>query len=115
MKYAIPSIGNKGLDDQLDGHFGRAPFFTLWNEETDEIEVIENRSDHFGGIGLPAEFLTKYCNGIICGGIGTRAISLCEQLGLRIMVGANGTVRQVISDFKEGKLKEATPGDGCKH
>ena len=115
MKYAIPSNGNRGIEDELNVHFGRAPFFTIWDEDTGNIEVIANESDHFGGVGLPAEFLKNHCNGIICGGIGSRAISLCEQLGLRVIVGAGGSVKQVISDFKEGKLREATPGDGCKH
>ncbi len=115
MKYAIPTIGNKGLEDELNGHFGRAPFFAIWDEETEVIEVIANESNHFGGVGMPAEFLAKHCDGIICGGIGMKAISLCEQIGLRVLVGADGSVKKVISDFKEGKLREATPGDGCKH
>ena len=115
MKYAIPSLGDKGLDEELGYHFGRSPFFTIWDEETNEIEIIENRSDHFGGKGLPAEFLKEHCNGLICGGIGSRAISLCSQLGLRVFVGAEGKISKVIADFKEGKLREATTDDGCKH
>ena len=115
MKYAIPSIGNKGWEDEISGHFVRAPFYTIWKEETNEIEVIANTSDHFGGKGLPPEFLSEHCNGLICGGIGTRAIALCEQLGIKVIVGAGGTIKQVISDFKNGKLRIANPGDGCKH
>ncbi|MHA1667799.1 MAG: NifB/NifX family molybdenum-iron cluster-binding protein [Candidatus Heimdallarchaeaceae archaeon] len=115
MKYSIPIVGNKGLDERVSEHFGRAPYYAIWNEETDEIEILDNSSEHFGGRGLPAELLAQYSDGILCGGIGSRAISLCEQLGLKVYVGAYGTVREVIAKFKEGKLKEATSKDGCNH
>ena len=115
MKYAMPSKGNRGLNDELAYHFGRAPYFTIWDEETNEIEIVENRSDHFGGKGLPAEFLKQHCDALICGGIGSRAVALCSQIGLRLFVGAEGMISKVISDFKEGKIREATRDDGCKH
>jgi predicted Fe-Mo cluster-binding NifX family protein len=115
LKYAIPSQGKKGLEEELGYHFGKSPFFTIWDEKTNEIEVIENSSEHFGGIGLPAEFLAKQCNGLICGGIGSRAISLCSELGLKVFVGAEGKIKEVIADFTAGRLREATMDDGCSH
>ncbi|MHA1955160.1 MAG: NifB/NifX family molybdenum-iron cluster-binding protein, partial [Candidatus Heimdallarchaeaceae archaeon] len=69
MKYAIPTKGNKGWEDEIDHHFGKAPFFTIWNEKTSEIEVVENVGEH-SGVCLPVDFLVERCNALICGGIG---------------------------------------------
>ena len=115
MKYAIPTKGNKGLDDEIDHHFGKAPFFTIWNEQTSEIEIVENVGDHAHGVCLPADFLAERCNGLICGGIGRRAIQRCSQLGLAVYIGAEGSVKNIISAYKEGQLKLASTGDGCEH
>ncbi len=115
MKYAIPTISTKGRSDEINPHFGRAQFFAIWDEETDEIQVLENQSNHFGGKGLPAEFLNEHCDGIICSGIGVKAIDLCDQIGMKLYTGAHGSVEDTIEAFKAGKLKEATSSDGCTH
>lgn len=115
MKFAIPVEDNKGLNSEIGFHFGRVPFFVIWDEEEDSINVIDNRSSHRGGAKLPAEFLADHCNGILCSGIGSRAISLCKEHGVRVFMGASGTVKETIELFKSGKLNEASPDEGCQH
>lgn len=115
MKYAIPVKGTNTWDELVETHFGRAPYFAVWDKETDEVIIVKNESNHFGGVGMPAEFLSDKCNGLICGGIGIKAIQLCNQLGLSVYVGASGTVKTTVEDFKMGKIKEAAHGDGCVH
>ncbi|MHA1399873.1 MAG: NifB/NifX family molybdenum-iron cluster-binding protein [Candidatus Heimdallarchaeaceae archaeon] len=115
MKYAVPIMEKNGWESNISAHFGRCPFYAIWDEETNELEIIENNSSHFGGVGMPAEFLANHCNAIICSGIGSKAIQLSEQLGVAVYVGAEGTVRQTIENFKNGVLKQATSNDGCHH
>ncbi len=118
MKYAIP-LDNKDDKDERNSivgqHFGHVPYFAIWDEETDTINVIENRSDHKGGVGLPMEFLADKCDVVLLKAAGARAVSLGAQLGLQVYMGANGSLKETIGFFKEGKLHKATQDDGCKH
>ena len=115
MKLAIPCDENKEWNSTVGYHFGRVPFFAIWDEESDHLEMIDNKSSHRGGTKLPADFLAEKCNGIICKGIGSRAISLCNNLGVKVYLGAGDTVESTIDLFKRGELREATLDEGCKH
>ena len=112
-KYAIPTDGTNGWDELVCPHFGRSRYYAIWDNEKNSLDFIKNESEHFGGLGMPAEFLADKCNAILCSGIGSRAIMLCERLGLGVYVGANGTIKDTINAFKEGKLKLASATDGC--
>ncbi|MHA1217246.1 MAG: NifB/NifX family molybdenum-iron cluster-binding protein [Candidatus Heimdallarchaeaceae archaeon] len=115
MKYAVP-LDNKDEWGSIVGqHFGHVPYYAIWDDETDTIDIIENRSNHKGGIGLPMEFLADKCDVVICKGAGARAVSLGAQLGLEVYMGAQGSLKDTINFFKEGKLHKATQDDGCKH
>jgi predicted Fe-Mo cluster-binding NifX family protein len=115
MKYAIPIDNMESWDSEIGYHFGRVPFFAIWNDEDDSLDIIENKSSHRGGTKLPAEFLADHCNGILCSGIGSRAISLCKQYDVRVFMGATGTVKDTVEMYKAGKLNEASPDEGCQH
>jgi predicted Fe-Mo cluster-binding NifX family protein len=115
MKYAIPIIDKNDRSSLVGEHFGRVPFYGIWDDENDSLEIIPNESNHFGGVGLPAEFLATKSEAIICKGIGRRAIDLCTQLGVILFVGATGTVQETIDLLKSGKLKRADQKDGCDH
>ena len=115
MKYAIPVLNDNGWDTSVGEHFGRVPLYCIWDDESDTIVIIPNASNHFGGVGMPAEFLATKADGIICKGIGAKAIDLCNNLGLKLYVGAPDTVRETVRFMKEGKLPEATRKDGCSH
>lgn len=113
MKYAIPVEGTKGWDEAVCPHFGRAEYYAIWDNETNKLTTIRNESSHFGGYGMPAEFLATKANAILCSGIGNRAIALCNELGLGVYVGAKGTVKDTIELFKKGQLTQASETDGC--
>jgi predicted Fe-Mo cluster-binding NifX family protein len=115
MKFAIPVEDDKGWNSKIGYHFGRVPFFVIWDEKENSVNTIENRSSHRGGAKLPAEFLADHCNGILCSGIGSRAITLCQQHNVRVFMGATGTVEETVNLYKAGKLKEANPDEGCQH
>lgn len=115
MKVCIPTLGYDGLEDFVYEHFGKAPTFTIYNTETNEVKVIENKSEHFGGKGLPAENLAREgVNIILCSSVGLRAISFLQQLGIEVFVGANGKVKDVIKAWKDGKLSKAGLNNACK-
>ncbi len=47
--------------------------------------------------------------------MGARAISMFKQFGIKVYMGAVGTVRDAINQYFEGKLIEADEHMGCIH
>jgi predicted Fe-Mo cluster-binding NifX family protein len=108
-------MGEKGLDEAVGEHFGRVPNYTIYDTETEQVEVIPNTSEHMGGRGLPPEVISKANVDImLCGGLGRRAIMLFEQFGIMVYVGAYGTVRDAIQMWKDGRLDPATDENACR-
>ena len=116
MRIAIPTHSG-GLDDLICEHFGRAPTFTIYDTETGEVEVIENRTEHFGGFGRPPELLRSLgVDVVICCGMGVKAIALFKSYGIGVYVAPNGMrVRDAIERFLNGMLVEADESFGCRH
>jgi predicted Fe-Mo cluster-binding NifX family protein len=115
MKVGIPSMGEKGLEEQVGQHFGRVTHYTIVDLDNNEVEVIANTSHHMGGSLQPPELLKKEgVNVMLCSGLGRRAINLFEQMGISVYIGASGKVRDAITEFKNGNLQQATISDGCQ-
>ena len=115
MKVGIPSMGEKGLDEQVGQHFGRVSHYTIIDLETDTINVIQNTSNHMGGLLDPPKLLKKEgVDVMICAGLGRKAINLFEQMGIDVYIGASGLVRDAVTAFKDGSLQQATMSDGCQ-
>ena len=115
MKICVPSLGKKGLEEKVGEHFGRVPFYTIYDTETEEVKVIENTSEHMGGVGYPAEIIAR--NGVeimLCCGLGRRAIQMFEEFGIMVYIGASGTVKDAIQMWKNGKLEAATDENACR-
>ncbi|MFX1519379.1 MAG: NifB/NifX family molybdenum-iron cluster-binding protein [Promethearchaeota archaeon] len=115
MRISVPSMGTKGLAEEVSPHFGRAPIFTIYDTETEKVEVVPNTSTHMGGQGYPPELMhVNRVDIMLCSGLGPRAVQMFEQLGIRVYVGAMGTVKTTIDAWKNGTLQEATDENVCK-
>jgi len=67
-----------------------------------------------GGQGYPPEIMAKEGVDImVCRGLGRRAISMFEQLGIEVYIGASGTVRDAVAAFKQETLQKASERDAC--
>jgi len=107
-------MGNDGLDNLVGEHFGRVPTYTIVDLDTNEIKVVPNTSHHMGGQGNPPEIMAREgVNVMVCRGLGRRAISLFEEMGIDVYIGATGTVKDAIDAFKQDKLQKANIGDAC--
>ncbi len=114
MKVCVPTMGENGLDNLVGEHFGRVPTYTIVDLETDDIKVVPNTSEHMGGRGQPPEIMAKEgVSVMICKGLGRRAITLFEELGIEVYIGASGTVKDAVNAFKQGKLQKAGAADAC--
>ncbi|MHA2245827.1 MAG: NifB/NifX family molybdenum-iron cluster-binding protein [Candidatus Hodarchaeales archaeon] len=115
MRVCIPSETKGGLNDQIGYHFGRVPSYTIYDDNTKEVEIVQNTSTHMGGTKLPAELLREQnIDVMICGGLGRRAIQLFEQYGIEVYIGAQGTVEDAIEQYNQDKLRMATDKDACE-
>jgi predicted Fe-Mo cluster-binding NifX family protein len=116
MRISVPSMGNRGLEEEVSPHFGRAPFFTIYDTTTEKVvEIVQNTSQHMGGIGYPPELMRAHRVAVmLCSGLGPRAVQMFEQLGIQVYVGAMGTVENTINAWKRGNLQEATDETVCK-
>jgi len=114
MRVSIPTRDENGLEGIVEQHFGKAPTYTIIDTETDQVIVIPNTSEHMGGVGLPPEYLNQ--NGVdvmLCGGLGFKAVRMFESYGIKVFVGAGGTVRETFEAWKAGKLQNATAENSC--
>ena len=114
MKICIPTIGDNVMNDHVGEHFGRVPTYTIVNLDTNEVKVIQNTSEHMGGTGYPPEIMAREgVNIMVCRGLGRRAITMFEDMGIEVYIGAFGTVKDAIEDFKQGRLQKAGLSDAC--
>jgi predicted Fe-Mo cluster-binding NifX family protein len=103
------------LNAAVSEHFGRAPAFTVVDMANNEVKIIQNAGEHFGGSGnTPEQVVAAGAEILLCSGLGPRAITAFEQLGIEVYVGARGTVKDAIKAFQAGELTEAREGNACK-
>ena len=111
----IPTDGPGGLDDRVGEHFGRVPAYTMVDTETGDVRVVENTSEHAGGVGLPAEILANLgIDVLLCQGAGRRALQILSEKGIQVCVGVSGTVREAVDAWKTNALTPAGEGDACQ-
>ncbi len=115
MKICIPTMGEGGMQEAVCQHFGRAPAFTMIDLDNGEIKVLPNEGQHMGGMGLPTE--TIFAAGVqvmIVGGLGPKAVAMFNQEGVDVFVGATGTVKDAIDDWRSEMLSRASLDNACK-
>ena len=115
VKIVIPTNNNNGLDDDIAEHFGRCNTYTFLNKNGEVMEIIDNISEHMGGIGLPPELMKKHeADILLCKDLGPRALILCKELGIEIYVRQAETVKEIFEMWKNDKIKKAGTEDICE-
>ena len=115
MKIVIPTNNKKGLNDKIADHFGRCKTYTFLDKKGEVIEIIDNTSEHMGGMGLPPELMKKHgADILLCKDLGPRALNLCRELGIEVYVCQAKTVKEIFEMWKNNKIKKAGAEDVCK-
>ncbi len=113
MRIAISADNNNGLDSVVSPHFGRCSYFVLVDLEGPEIAAVDAVENPYYGNHrpgqVPAFINSQRVNVMLTGGMGRRAIMFFEELGIRPLTGAAGTVRQSLERYLAGALGEAAP------
>lgn len=117
MKVVVTASG-ADLDAPVDPRFGRCSFFVFVDTDTMAVEAVENPAAvAAGGAGVQAaQFVVdKGAEAVITGNVGPNAMAGLKAAGVKVYVGAEGTVRESVELFKEGRLQEATSATASPH
>lgn len=115
MKIIVPTDSKKGIKDTVAQHFGRCQTYTLLDEKGNLLKIIDNTSEHMGGVGLPPELMKKQgADVLLCKELGPRALNLCQELGIKVYVCQAKTVGEIFGLWQDKKIKKAGQVDICK-
>lgn len=117
MRICIPTETNEGISAKVYGHFGSAPYFTVYDSEKDSFEVIDNSDQHHAhGTCHPMGALDdKNIDAVVCGGMGARAVQKLNEGGIKTYRAVVGTVGEITKKYKQGELEEITIKNSCTH
>jgi len=110
MKVAVTAVGND-LEAVVDPRFGRAPYFVI--VETDDMSfaaLANEAADASGGAGPAAAqaVADAGAQAVVTGNCGPNAHRTLEAAGIKVFLGAAGTVREAVERYLGGEYGEAT-------
>ncbi len=107
MKIAVTSTGSD-LDAEVDPRFGRAAFILVVDEDTINVEVIDNEENvnAFKGAGINAATAIhdKGASVLLTGYCGPNAFKTLSAANIKVVQSVSGTVQEALRTFKEGKM-----------
>ncbi len=118
MKICITSQGDK-LDSQVDPRFGRAAKFIMYETETKEFTVVDNKQNlqaaQGAGIQAGQNVASSGAKAVITGHCGPKAFQTLFAAGMEVYTGAEGTVAEAIQAWTDNKLQKASKADVVGH
>jgi len=105
---------------QLAQHFGRAPYFAVFDFNEDgtvaKSNVHPNSGEHSGGRGHAHDNVLKLNpNVVIVHGMGPRGIANFQNHNIAVLKASSGQVDEVLSVYHQGGLTELTEGCADAH
>jgi len=118
MKIAVSSTGTEPSSN-VDLRFGRAPFFLIFDSESEDFEVISNEenSQMAQGVGIQAAQLmaSKGVQILISGKVGPKAYSALKMAGIEPVTFQGGTVSEAVEMARDGKLPKLSGPNAGGH
>lgn len=118
MKVVVSSSG-QSLDSSVDPRFGRAAFFVVFDTDTGAGEAHDNAQNLNAaqGAGIQAaETVARLgAEAVITGHCGPKAFRALSAAGIKVVVGAEGSVNAAIEAFKSGALAPTDAANAQGH
>jgi predicted Fe-Mo cluster-binding NifX family protein len=120
MKICVPTNDERGLEAEVCEHFGSAPFFTLVETESGEIEILENARPGgrlHGGCSPLGQLRPHSIDAIVCRGIGRGALLGLQERAIQVLVsdaGVEQRVQDILVAVRDGRLEEASTQNACQ-
>lgn len=109
MKIAIPSAG-KTLESAVDGRFGRAFGFIVYNTDDDTFSVADNSQNlnaaQGAGIQAAQNVASTGAEAVIAPSFGPKAFRVLKAAGIKAFISSAATVQDALEEYKSGKLIE---------
>jgi predicted Fe-Mo cluster-binding NifX family protein len=104
-----------GLQSEVYGHFGSAPAFIVVETDTNSVISIQNKDMHHahGSCNPLKKLNNQQVDAMVVGGIGTGALTILNQSGIKVLQAQAPSVHENIALLKEGKLPEFSPQHTC--
>jgi predicted Fe-Mo cluster-binding NifX family protein len=117
MTLCIPTMDQAGLQARISTHFGRAPCYTLVDDDQAGVEVrvvLNHHAAHgHGQCSLPDSVASGVTDAVICRGIGRNALARLHERGIRVFVTEAELVEEGVRAFRGGLLSEMTAVEAC--
>ena len=110
LRVAFPTNDRTHVEEHF-GHAREFAFVDIENGSTKATEYIVP-PPHSPGV-IPKFVGEQNANVIITGGMGQMAVDLFKQQGLEVILGAQGTIDEVLSVYLGGTLESS--GSVCDH
>ncbi|MDD5165826.1 MAG: NifB/NifX family molybdenum-iron cluster-binding protein [Candidatus Omnitrophica bacterium] len=115
MRLCIPTETKEGLGAKVYGHFGSAPYFTVYDTDKEGIKVINNTNAHHShGMCHPIGVIgTSSIDAVVCMGMGARAVQNLNAANIKAFRADGKTVSEIVNKYKAGELEEITIENAC--
>jgi ArsR family transcriptional regulator len=115
MKICVPTKDDRGLASTLYGHFGSAPFFTIVNIESGQLEVVANVEcqDHSGSCHHIDRVKSYDVDAVVCSGVGRRAFAAMQAAGIDVLTSAEGVVSDIVKAIRAGDGHRLSANEAC--
>jgi len=109
MKVGVPAKG-ESIDSAVDERFGRCPFFVVVDADSLALDVFKNPAPaekDAAGILACQMLMEKGADTVVVKNIGHNALVSLTGGGVRVYVGAEGSILDTIEKLKNGELAPA--------
>lgn len=115
MKIFIPTEKYKGLQSQVFDHFGRSPYFIIYDTEKDAVDVIVTLNKFLPHDKCsPLRLINEHsCDVVLCRGIGLKALTELSEIGIKVYKSKGTTLKDVLDEYKSNKWEDITVHDTC--
>ena len=118
MKLAITVDGDT-LDAMLDGRFGRAKHFMIYETDDGTFELLDNTQNlnaaQGAGIQSAQNVAAAGAEALITGHTGPKAFAVLQKAKIAVYSSDIRPVKEAIDAFKSGKLAKAESADVESH
>ncbi len=104
MKIAIPSTDDKGFESRVEEHFGRARYYTIIDIESMEAKAVPVPFQEHGPGDIPGFIKEQGADTVIAYGMGGRAVQFFDEMGIKVVTGAQGKIGDVVQAYVEARL-----------
>lgn len=110
MKIVVTAQGPT-LDSAVDPRFGRARHLLLVDPQTMQTTAHDNRQNlnapQGAGIQAAQAVHDLGAGAVVTGHVGPKAFATLRAAGIAVYLGASGTVRDAVEQFRSGRLRAA--------